>query len=174
MNRVLLFSTALLFCLSLVSCNNKARENVNIRRPGKKEMADLNSYFVEKDRERILAYIERRQLEMTESPTGLWYVIKKQGNGEFFGDASKVLFDYDCTLLDGTKCYSSRSLGPKEVIIGKTPIEAGLDEGLRKLKPGAEAIFILPPFLAHGLIGDSNAIPPRATIVYEIRILTSK
>ena len=35
--------------------------------------------------------------------------------------------------------------------MGRSEMEAGLNEGLRMLKPGAEAIFIIPPFLAYGL-----------------------
>jgi len=38
------------------------------------------------------------------------------------------------------------------------------------LKPGGEAIFIIPPFLAYGLIGDGGKIPPRAIIIYDVSI----
>jgi FKBP-type peptidyl-prolyl cis-trans isomerase len=61
-----------------------------------------------------------------------------------------------------------------ELILGKSEMEAGLNEGLRMLKPGAEAIFIIPPFLAYGLIGDKKMIPPRTVIVYNVNILRSK
>ena len=81
-----------------------------------------------------------------------------------------MIFDYKCSLLDGTLCYSSEVDGQKEIILGRSGLEAGLEEGLRLLKPGAEAIFILPPFLGHGLLGDQKNIPARATLVYEIKI----
>jgi FKBP-type peptidyl-prolyl cis-trans isomerase len=79
--------------------------------------------------------------------------------------------DYECSLLDGTDCYSSKELGPKAVVLGRSEMEAGLNQGLRMLKPGGEAIFILPPFLAYGLPGDGKKIPSRAVIVYHITIL---
>jgi FKBP-type peptidyl-prolyl cis-trans isomerase FkpA len=142
--------------------------------PGKNEMADLNKFLVQKDRERIKNYIDRKNLNMTESPTGLWYQIIKEGEGKTFSNNDKVVMDYECSLLDGTKCYSSKDLGPKEVIIGKGEIEAGLNEGLMLLKPGAEAIFIIPPFLAYGFVGDRKKIPSRAVIVYYVNILTKK
>ena len=44
-------------------------------------MADLNRYFVKKDRERIQNYIERKNLRMTESQTGLWYQILMREKG---------------------------------------------------------------------------------------------
>ena len=62
-------------------------------------------------------------------------------------------------------------LVPKELILGRSVMEPGLNEGLRLLKPGAEAIFIIPPYLAYGLIGDRKMIPSRAVIVYNVNIL---
>jgi FKBP-type peptidyl-prolyl cis-trans isomerase FkpA len=136
-------------------------------------MAELNKYMVQKDRERIVNYIERKGLEMTESPSGLWYQIKSEGTGSYFKDNDRIVMEYECYLLDGTRCYSSRESGPKEVILGRSEIEAGLSQGLRMLKPGGEAIFILPPFMAYGLVGDGKRIPSRAVVVYNISLLPS-
>jgi FKBP-type peptidyl-prolyl cis-trans isomerase len=133
-------------------------------------MADLNRYMVRKDRERIQNYIERKHLRMAETKTGLWYQILKDGEGETFREKDKIIMDYDFSLLDGTKCYSSKDLGPKELILGQSEVEAGLSEGLRLLKPGSEAIFIIPPFLGYGLIGDRKSIPPRAILVYNVNV----
>jgi FKBP-type peptidyl-prolyl cis-trans isomerase FkpA len=160
-----------LIFFELVTCKNISDKTITKYIPGKDEMANLNSTLLQKDRERIQNYIERKNLKMAESPTGLWYGIKNEGSGKFFTDNNKVVFSYECSLLDGTNCYSSQSLGLKEVILGKSGIESGLDEGLRMLKPGAEATFILPPFLAYGLIGDGKMIPARAVIVYKVNIL---
>jgi FKBP-type peptidyl-prolyl cis-trans isomerase len=159
--------------LSFVSCRDKGGEAQTGQRPGKNEMADLNKYLVQKDRERIKNYIERKDLRMKESPTGLWYQILEEGNGKNFTDNDKITMEYDCSLLDGTKCYSSKELGPKEVVLGKSTMEPGLNEGLRLLKPGSRAIFIIPPFLAFGLVGDRKMIPSRSVIVYNVNILQS-
>ena len=138
------------------------------------EMEDLNRYLVQKDRELIQNYAERKGLTLTESPAGLWYQIINEGEGQGYKDSDRVIFEYECSLLDGTKCYSSKILGPKEVILGRSQLEPGLNEGFRMLKPGGAAIFILPPFLAYGLPGDGKMIPSRAVIVYNVNILRAK
>jgi FKBP-type peptidyl-prolyl cis-trans isomerase len=135
-------------------------------------MADINRYIIQKDRERIQSYSERKGLIIKESPTGLWYSIEKEGEGEFFKDSDRIVFEYECSLLDGTCCYSSDEPGPMEIVLGRSELAAGLNEGLKLLKPGGEAIFIIPPFMAYGLIGDGKKIPPRATLVYNIRIIS--
>ena len=160
--------------ISLVSCREKATNRSFNPRPGKDEMVDLNRYLVQKDRERIKNYIERKSLNMYESPTGLWYQIKNEGTGKNFADNDKIVMNYECSLLDGTKCYSSKDLGPKEIILGRGEMVSGLNEGLRLLKPGAEAIFIIPPFMAYGLLGDRKMIPSRSVIVYTVNILPAK
>jgi FKBP-type peptidyl-prolyl cis-trans isomerase FkpA len=156
------------------SCRNESENRKASVKPGNQEMTSLNRYLVQKDREIIQNYIERKELKMTESPTGLWYLIKNEGNGQYLKDNDRISLDYVCELLDGTVCYSSETLGPKQVILGRTSIEAGLNEGLKLLKPGAEALFILPPFLAFGFVGDGKKIPPRTTIVYSVRIPAEK
>ncbi len=160
----------LLLVLCQLSCSHGHEKNSPLAQRGKGEMADLNRYLITKDRERIQNYIERKNLHMTETSTGLWYQILKEGVGEPFREKEKLVMDYDCTLLDGTKCYSSEELGPRELTMGRSEMVAGLNEGLRLLKPGSEAIFIIPPFLAYGLIGDRKSIPPRAVLVYNVRI----
>lgn len=165
--RVLIVTLLLTF---VFSCR-QAPEQKNLQMPGKKEMADLNRYLVQKDRERIENYIERRDLKMTESPTGLWYQIRSEGCGKYLADNEGIVIEYNCSLLDGTICYSSKENGPEEVIIGRGEMAAGLYQGLKMLKPGGEAVFILPPYLAYGLKGDGNKIPARSIIVYEIKII---
>jgi FKBP-type peptidyl-prolyl cis-trans isomerase FkpA len=162
---------ALTLCTMIISSCNSPRNKLSSRQtPGKSEMADLNKYLVRKDKERIESYIERKNLKMKETSSGLWYLIISEGTGKYLTDMDRVEMEYECSLLDGTMCYTSKELGPKEIIVGKTSIESGLDQGLRMLRPGGEALFILPPFMAYGLPGDGKKIPSRAVIIYSVRI----
>lgn len=160
----------ILLLLFSVSCRNEKGGPAAVQKPEGKDMADLNHYLIQKDREVIGNYIERKGLKMTESPAGLWYMIINEGEGDYLTDNERIIMHYECSLLDGTLCYDSSETGPKEVVLGRTDIEAGLNEGLRMLKRGGEALFILPPFLAYGLVGDGKKIPSRSIIVYKIKI----
>jgi FKBP-type peptidyl-prolyl cis-trans isomerase FkpA len=161
----------ILISVMIFSCKNVPEKKVASYHPDKNEMADMNRYVIQKDKERIQSYFERKGLNMKETPTGLWYCVLKEGEGNLIKENERVVYEYDCILLDGTKCYSSKESGPNEIKLGRSELPSGLNEGFKLLKPGSEAIFILPPFLAYGLIGDGKKIPPRSTIVYEIKIL---
>jgi FKBP-type peptidyl-prolyl cis-trans isomerase FkpA len=134
-------------------------------------MEEVNRYLIQKDRERIESYIERKKINATISDSGLWYSILNQGDGDRLDTNDTIRIEYNCFLLDGTKCYSSKETGPKPIIIGKSNIESGLDQGLRLLGRGGEAIFIIPSFLAHGLVGDGDRIPAMSVLVYEVKII---
>ena len=64
----------------LISCRGKTRSELIVPDGGRNDMTELNRYLVQKDREIIQNYIERKDLGMRESSTGLWYLIKKEGS----------------------------------------------------------------------------------------------
>jgi FKBP-type peptidyl-prolyl cis-trans isomerase FkpA len=156
---------------ALCSCKSD-RNSQSYRRSGHgNNMIETNKYIITKDRELIVSYCERKGLDAKETPTGLWYSVKKPGSGPLIQDGDVITFEYDCSLLDGTLCYSSASEGPKTTKFGYSTIESGLLEGIKLMRRGAEYIFIIPPYLAHGVPGDGNRIPARAVIVYRIKII---
>ncbi|MDY0099967.1 MAG: FKBP-type peptidyl-prolyl cis-trans isomerase [Bacteroidales bacterium] len=173
MDKLLSIKPILIFLIFfvMVSCRNGNEPRPAPDPPDRKDLENINIYLVQKDREIIQSYIARKKIKMAESESGLWFLIVKKGEGEYIKENDTVVFDYKCSLLDGTLCYSSEADGQKEIILGRSGLEAGLEEGLRLLKPGGEAVFILPPFLGYGLLGDQKKIPARATLVYEINIV---
>ncbi len=136
----------------------------------KEMLIKASEFLVSKDAEIIASYAKRRGWNVSTSATGLFYEIFFRGRGVKAKEGDIVKLKYQVSLLDGRLCYSSDSLGLKEFMIGKSSIEAGLDEGVRLLHQGDKARFILPPHLAFGLVGDQKMIPRRATIVYEVTL----
>ena len=55
--------------------------------------------------------------------------------------------------------------------IDKTDIESGVQEGIKKMKEGEKAVFIIPSHLAHGITGDNNKIPPITPLVVDVELL---
>lgn len=134
----------------------------------------INKYLVTKDKEVIQNYIKRRGWKMNQTKKGLWYMIHHKGNGKTVKFGNIVSLKYRLSLLDGTFCYNSDSLGLKIFKVGQGGVEQGLEKGILLLHKGDKARFILPPFLAHGLLGDMKCIPARSTILYEIEVVDIK
>jgi FKBP-type peptidyl-prolyl cis-trans isomerase FkpA len=153
--------------------DTKPQKNLNISEV-REPMMDENKSFVKKENEKINRYVERYNLDVTESGTGLRYIIYGEGTGEKARQGQLAFVNYKVSLLDGTVCYSSDSTGTEEFMVGMDDVESGLHEGITYMKVGQKAKFILPSHLAHGLIGDKNKIPARAAIIYDLELLALK
>lgn len=169
MTKLVLYTFFLVFFLT--ACQIKKGEKNPSPAEQQEALVRINKYLVKKDADAIRGYIRRHGWKMTETQTGLWYEITEHGTGRAAETGKKATLEYELSLLDGTPCYSSDSLGNKTFIIGKGGVEPGLEQGVLLLHEGDRARFIMPPHLAHGLIGDENKIPARATIVYEVHLI---
>ena len=136
----------------------------------RKNLEEVNKFLVQKDEERIRSFIRRRDWNMKRTGSGLWYKIYQNEAGPNIKEGDYVKLNYEIRLLDGTLCYTSDSTGPKIFRVGTTEEVTGLHEGLKLLSQGDKARLIIPPHLAHGLLGDSERIPARSILVYELTV----
>jgi FKBP-type peptidyl-prolyl cis-trans isomerase len=132
----------------------------------------VNKKLLSRDMAEIKRYVDSLGIDAKTTQTGLWYFIRKSGEGANAEKRQIITLKYKVMLLDGTVCYNSDNDGLKVFEVGHGGVESGLEEGVLMLNKGAKAIFILPPYLAHGLLGDDNKIPARSTIVYEVEVLS--
>lgn len=160
--------------LSIVACNSQKKNTKKSWSDINKQLMDINHYLVKEDQDRIKSYLERKKIQMEQTKTGLWYKVLEHGNGNLPKIGDVVVFSYKIELLDGTKCYDSDTIGNKTAKLGFSSIESGLSEGLQLLHCGDKAVFIMPPHLAWGLVGDDNKIPPRSIIVYYVNLMEVK
>jgi FKBP-type peptidyl-prolyl cis-trans isomerase len=166
----------IVFC-SFYSCSNSQnRKNERSRSSqiSTERYIEINRKLVGGEQKAIARYVEEQGLDMQTTETGLWYIITEKGSGEHIKSGKVVSLDYNISLLDGTLCYSSERDGQKVFLVGQGGVESGLEEGILLLKMGSKATFIMPPHLAHGLIGDDDRIPSRAILRYEVEVVDVK
>ncbi len=148
----------------------EAPESSINRESTRKNLEGVNKFLVQKDEERIQSFVRRRDWNMQKTGSGLWYKIGENKGGPNVKEGDYVKLDYEIRLLDGTLCYTSDSTGPKIFRVGATEEVTGLHEGLKLLSQGDQARLIIPPHLAHGLLGDSERIPARSILVYKLTV----
>ena len=155
--------------------------------PQKQKQIEINSYKLKEDvikvnkpavvmeQDEINAYIKSHGYTMQSTGTGLRYMfIKENPKGKKIETKNEIKVNYRVWLLDGTLCYSSDKKGPKVFAVGADNVESGLHEGVKLMKEGEKALFVLPAHLAFNLIGDRDKIPPKSAVVYEIDVIEVK
>jgi FKBP-type peptidyl-prolyl cis-trans isomerase len=137
----------------------------------RKELVEENKRNHQEEIVAIKKFIATSAWPMQETSTGLHYWIYEPGKGKKAEKDDRVIITYTISLLDGTLCYQTDSESAKEIHIGHGSIETGMHEALQLMHAGDKARFIFPSHLAFGLTGDSQKIPQRATLLYDIHML---
>jgi len=107
------------------------------------------------------------------TPSGLVFRSLQDGSGANPAATDTVKVNYRGTFPDGREFDSSYKRGE--------PIEFPLDrvikcwtEGLQRMKVGGKAKLTCPATIAYGERGAGNAIPPGATLQFEVELLGVK
>lgn len=109
---------------------------------------------------------------MTTTKSGLQYEDTKVGEGQEAKKGDTVEVHYTGTLENGKQFDSSRGRGSFSFTIGGGMVIAGWEEGLQGMKVGGTRTLVIPFQLAYGEAGYPGAIPPRATLNFDIELLS--
>ncbi|MDR3226761.1 MAG: FKBP-type peptidyl-prolyl cis-trans isomerase [Prevotellaceae bacterium] len=186
MKKVYVAVNILLVLLGLACANTaddkKLQQYIDVN--PRESIERINKFLSEKDKDRIESFLRRQNLTATFDESGFWIARIEQGNGTKIQEGSAVALEATISLLDGTLCYTYTEYNPLIFIVNKsnelsekTELQnavSGLHSALILIEDKERAILIFPPHLAHGVIGDSNNIPPRSILVYDIKVLEVK
>lgn len=166
----------LFFSILLIACNEEKpkQEAILVKENYAEPLIKVNKKLIEKESRDIDNWLKRHQINAENTGTGLRFAILKKGNGNRAKLGQLATIDYKLSLLDGTLCYDSKKSGPETFLIGQDHVESGLHEGIQKMHVGDKCLLIMPPHLAHGLLGDDKKIPPLSCIIYEVDLLQIK
>jgi FKBP-type peptidyl-prolyl cis-trans isomerase FkpA len=109
------------------------------------------------------------QTDLTEG-TGAMAVTGKTAIVNYTG----WLFSEAAPEHKGSKFDSSIGRGPFSFRLGAGQVIRGWDQGVQGMKVGGQRRLVLPPEFAYGARGAGSAIPPNATLVFDVELLDVK
>lgn len=137
-----------------------------------------NKYTREMMEEQRLSEAEQTQIrqhfaDATITPSGLRYVVRQPGTGEPPSQGAEISAHYEGRFLDGGKKFdSSYDRGsPFRFRVGTGQVIKGWDEAFATMRLGEKRTLVVPWWLAYGTAG-RGPIPPRATLVFEVELVS--
>jgi len=111
--------------------------------------------------------------------SGLQIVDTKAGTGASPRQGQTAVVHYTGWLYEngakGKKFDSSVDRGqPFEFPVGQGRVIKGWDEGVATMKIGGKRTLIIPASLGYGARGAGGAIPPNATLMFDVELLGVK
>jgi len=105
-------------------------------------------------------------------PDGLEYTDLVVGTGAAPEKGQQVTVNYVGTLPNGKQFDASADHGGTFTFtIGQGQVIQGWDEGVATMRVGGKRRLVVPPELGYGAQGAGDAIPPNATLIFEIELL---
>lgn len=113
---------------------------------------------------------EKNEVKMK---SGLIMVDNVVGEGLEAEKFDILTVHYTGKLEDGTVFDSSKNPGrdPFRFTVGLGEVIRGWDEGFIGMKIGGTRTLTIPPELGYGVRGAGDAIPPNATLIFEVELL---
>ena len=124
---------------------------------------------VREDGERFLAENAKKEGVIV-LPSGLQYMVLKEGEGKKPKATDKVKCHYEGTLPNGTVFDSSYRRG-EPAVFPLNGVIAGWTEGVQLMAEGAKYRFFIPYHLAYGERGAGQSIPPYAALVFDVELI---
>ena len=130
---------------------------------------------IKKEKENELKILKDISKGFSKTSSGLLYKFEKENNSHKPSNGNKVKVHYKGMLLDGTVFDSSfKRNQPIEFTLGVGQVIKGWDEGISLLGIGDKASFIIPSDLAYGASGAGGVIPPNATLIFEVELISAE
>ncbi len=110
------------------------------------------------------------------TPSGLQYIDTEIGTGATAAQGQEVSVHYTGWLFNdgvqGAKFDSSKDRNqPFEFDLGAGMVIKGWDEGVAGMQIGGKRTLIIPAALGYGARGAGGAIPPNATLKFDVELL---
>lgn len=134
------------------------------------------------DDKKLNDYFKKNNITPIKTASGLYYTIKKEGDGNKPQNNFMVKMNYTGQLIDGTKFDSNVDTAfghttPFEFKLGTGGVIKGWDEGIALLSKGSIATLYIPSGMAYGpnarpgSAANKKGIPANSPLIFDLELL---
>ncbi len=162
--------------IDIIVIGDKAKAFKTNEQAFQKQLAIYKKQYknsIKTDDKNLQVFIKKNYPNAKKTSSGLYYMNTKTGSGKIAKKGDIIIADYSLMLLNGKKIIDSKKTKkPLQAQIGVGGLIKAWDETLVGMKQGSKKTIIAPYYLAYGEKGVGNVIPAKATLIFEIELLT--
>jgi FKBP-type peptidyl-prolyl cis-trans isomerase len=119
------------------------------------------------------AFLAKKEKEagVKKTASGLLYEVITAGSGAKPNPSNKVKVHYEGSTIDGKVFDSSYTRG-EPIEFGLGQVIKGWTEGLQLMSPGSKYKLYIPQDLGYGTRGSGEKIPPYATLIFTVELIS--
>lgn len=111
-------------------------------------------------------------LEQTMSENFIVETLEEGEGDQVAKVGDKLFMRYRGTLEDGIEFDSNLEGDPFNFTLGEGKVIQGWDQGLLDMKVGEKRKLTIPPEMGYGEVGAGDVIPPNATLIFEVELVS--
>ena len=138
-----------------------------------KEKEDAaNAKRLKEEPKRIAKYIKDNNITEKPQISGLYYIEKQVGEGDFVQEGDLVAVHYSIYNLDNQLIESSYDYGqPLPFVYGSDQMIAGIEEAIGYMRVGGKARIVVPSRLGFGDITIDESLPANTPLVIDLEFV---
>lgn len=138
-----------------------------------KEKEDAaNAKRLKEEPKRIAKYIKDNNITEKPQISGLYYIEKQVGEGDFVQEGDLVAVHYSIYNLDNQLMESSYDYGqPLPFVYGSDQMIAGIEEAIGYMRVGGKARIVVPSRLGFGDITIDESLPANTPLVIDLEFV---
>lgn len=161
----------LILMVVLVSACSKKNKNIIKAAERSEQTAEELENLIPTDPQALFLYENKEHPDIIVRPSGLQIRVIKKGTGNIPTTRSTVTTNYHGTLTDGTVFDTTRDDG-QPFTFPVVAVIKGWQEALFLMQEGAIYQVFIPADLAYGNVGAGTSVPPGATLIFEVELLS--
>ena len=126
---------------------------------------------LEKDKTAINNYLEQNNIEASTHPSGVRYVISKEGEGDRPDLCSSVRVVYEGRRMSDGVRFDGTS---DPVLFGLNSLIKGWQIGIPLITEGGRITLYIPSVYAYGKKGGGSKIPANENLIFEITLVETR
>jgi FKBP-type peptidyl-prolyl cis-trans isomerase len=167
----------LIFEIELLDAMSDADYDKYMKVQEAKARADFEAKQIQQfvqDKKLIADYAASKKLKINPLPSGLSYIITKNGKGLMAKSGDEITVHYEGAFLDGKVFDATKGKKPFQFVLGYKKTIAGWEEGLKFFNKGSEGFLLIPSKLGYGatpLDDGKTVVPSNSVLVFKIQLV---